>query len=112
MCSAKVGTIDDTNEFIMPLTTPKTNSEFDNLEKTAVKDFEQKSYKSPIVNPQAEYQKTKGYQPNETVKGYIDVPGNVKKIWKPDARINFQSGGLFGHCSNLNLITFMNNVDS
>ena len=40
MCSAKVGTIDDTNEFIMPLTTPKTTSEFDNLEKTAVKDFE------------------------------------------------------------------------
>ena len=89
ICSAKVGNVEDTNEFILPLAAPTTNTEFESILNSAVKDFEMKNYESDIVNPQAEYQKAKFYKPGEIIKGYIDDTTAVKKIFKPESRLNF-----------------------
>ena len=68
------------------------------------------NYETPKVNPQEDYHKTKGYQPGELIKGYID--DSTTKVFKPENRINFMTDGLFGHCNDRRFLTFMNNIES
>ena len=112
MCPAKKGKIEDTQAFILPVKTDETTD----VIQDAKTDYEQKSYTSAPVNPYKKYHKIVGYQPYEQIRGVIQsTDPNTKDVTnqvKPNFRLNFPKSGLFGECSDVRFLTFMNSDSS
>ena len=78
MCSAKEGTVSDTNTFIAD-NYPQLNTtgDFDNLLESGNiyhkidNQHSSKSYDSKVVQPSASVQASLGYQPFEQLKGFL-----------------------------------------
>ena len=63
-----------------------------------------------------DYWANKGYQPYEPVRGFIDpsaaaASAAATAIRKPDSRINIERRGLFGQCTDLPYMSFMDSLD-
>ena len=52
-----------------------------------------------------------GYQPYEPVRGFIQTSGGTTGIRKPEYRLNIERSGLFGQCSDLQYMSFMDSLD-
>ena len=128
MCSAKVGGVGDTVTFIDPITMPvngptaaeKTayRKAFDNLANDshgqAKADYKIKDNKSVVTDPKKALSEknTAGYVPGEQIRGWTEIPtadpSKPLKMVKPNNRINFQTAGLYGECSDVGFLSFMN----
>ena len=112
MCPAKQGKIEDTETFINQVTVDATTGDVE----AAKIDYVQKSYTSDPVNPYKKYHKIVGYQPYEQLRGVIQsTDSSTKKVTnqvKPNLRLNFPKSGLFGECSDVRFLTFMNSDSS
>ena len=102
-------------EFIKPIAEPTSAAAFDTLLTTQKTDYETKYYGKEDVNPMKGYWDNKGYQPYEPVSGFIFLSANGgiggTAIRKPEHRINIERRGLFGQCSDLPYMSFMDSLD-
>jgi len=117
MCAAKVGELAATNDFITKLDSPTTDEEFEALipevasvvsdtegatassDEEVVNLLQMKHYNSEDVNPMASSWAEAGYQPYEPVA--TDPP----RKW-----VTIHRSGLFGQCSDVPYISFMDSL--
>ena len=103
LCPFTQGSVASSNDFIKPLPKPEDIDKY--IEERS--DYELKSYATKTKSELTDYnEKTEGYQVYEAVKGFLD-DGAGGAIHKPENRINVQVPGLFGECSDLHFLNFL-----
>lgn len=107
MCAAKSGEVADTQEFVGPITPATTAQEFNDLDAKKIQDYKTFNYESKSEESDADkYNQNPGYQPYESIKGYIEKDSS-NKIVRPDSILNVQRAGMYGQCSDSGVLNFL-----